>query len=287
MNRLVAYVLGTSYCGSSLLNLLLDSQFRIRGLGEAVHLITRHSKATCTFCAAPVDCCPLHSAVDRARFYSSIFDFYSDCDVLVDSSKSFGNLFHAHPFEQQLEHRVLLLSKTPHEFAHSYIGHHRTCCVDGAVQVYLDFYTNQIRDLLRRAWFKPWKCLRLTYHQLATNAMNTISRVLEFLGRDAPVRDCEWNSTSHIVGGNWMVAAQVNGRPDAFRAKAWYLQGKYVDKYHQIFHDNQWMDNKEFVRECHSVYRQRRIELDDVLTSLGQLDYRQQLDTLENALKRR
>lgn len=41
MGRTVVYVIGARYSGSSLLNLLLDSQPRVRGLGEAVHKSTQ------------------------------------------------------------------------------------------------------------------------------------------------------------------------------------------------------------------------------------------------------
>lgn len=284
MRRTVALIIGTSYCGSSLLNLLLDAQPGIRGLGEAVHLLGDNGTAHCGLCAKPVPECPVRAVVDPDRFYGSLFDYYRDCEVLIDSSKSVQASVGVHPFEWDLEYRVLLLSKAPHEFAWSYIHHHESESPRTAFQRYLDFYSEQLEFLFDQCWFRPWRCLRLTYRQLALHMEATRRRILHFLGGDGEPADLAWRTDTHIIGGNWMVAAQLRDSPQLFADNLSYLRGKYSGRYHTIFYDDQWRTDKKFIHICLQLYHRRRQDLEPLLGDLRQLDFAQQIVDLSSVL---
>ncbi len=283
--RAIALIVAPAYSGSSLLNLLLDSQERVRGLGEAIHLRLGTVDATCALCGRPVPGCPAYQAVDRDHFYRSLFDFYGDCDVLADSSKSLAAWVGRHRFEGEFEYRVLLLSKAPHEFAHSWIGHHRQETVAAGFQTYLDFYARELSLLAGQRWFKPWHCLRITYYELAVRTQAVLQRLCEFLDIPRP-RMPSWQTDTHIINGNWMVAAQIREERDLFASSGWYLGGKYVGKFQRVFYDDQWQTNKDFIETCLGIYEQRSDELDRLLTDLRQRDSRQQMSVLERFLGR-
>lgn len=284
MGRTVALIIAAPYSGSSLLTLLLDAQPGIRGLGEAVNLITGNDMAHCVVCAKPVRECPLYAIVDRSRFYGSLFDYYGDCEVLIDSSKSVQGCLGIHPFEWDLEYRVLLLSKAPHEFAWSYIHHREGQTAESAFRLYLDFYAEQVRLLFGQCWFRPWLCQRLTYRPLATRTESVLRQLVHFLRGDVEPTETAWHTDTHLLGGNWMVAAQLQGQHRLFSEKSRYLQGKYGGKYHTIFYDNQWQSDKGFVETCLQLYGSWRQELQQTLRNVGQLDCAQQIDDLQRAI---
>ena len=282
----VAYVISTAYSGSSLLNLLLDAHPRIRGLGEAVHFVAQRRKPHCVRCQRPVQECPVSRAVDRDAFYRSLFEYYRDCDVLVDSSKLAGACLGAHRFEPKLDHKVLLLSKAPHEFAFSWIGHHPRDTLTTAFRRYLDFYESEIETLSRQPWFRPWSSLPVTYRNVATTPDRTVEQICEFLGVERRPVEQWWKTDTHVVGGNWMVAAQANNRRKLFDNLDWYLRGKYQHRYHTVFYDSQWQRDSEFLQGCLRLYKQHEKVLTALLPRLRQPDFRQQVSDLETALLR-
>lgn len=285
VKRTVAYIIGTSYCGSSLLNLLLDSLERTRGLGEAVNLTVKDSRAQCGRCLAPIQECSVRTIVDPQRFYGSLFDHYGDCDVLVDSSKWLSACVDSHRFESDLEHKVILLSKAPHEFVASWVNHHPEDSADKAFRRYMEFYMEHIALLRERDWFRPDRCLRMTYRQVATRTEDALKRAASFLGSPFRQRRCRWQSDTHIVGGNWIVAAQLSGQTDLFTDSTWYLKGKYAGKYRAIFLDDQWRKNRTLTERCRKLYYDHQQAMSELLNDLGQLDFQQQITDLEFALK--
>ncbi|MGE4554460.1 MAG: sulfotransferase [Desulfovibrionaceae bacterium] len=87
----VIAILGLSYCGSTLLNLMLDSHPDIRGVGEIWTLVTPDSGLSTT-CANCGEACPRFTperrrALERTNFYPDIAGFFPT-DVLADSSKT-------------------------------------------------------------------------------------------------------------------------------------------------------------------------------------------------------
>jgi len=120
----------------------------VRGLGEAVHLAERSQSAECLCCRVPATDCELGRIISERAFYGSIFEYYGiQTTVLVDASKSLWSSLLRHRFEPNLRHRCILLSKAPHEFAASWLGHHPEASVDDAFRVYLDFYETELEFL--------------------------------------------------------------------------------------------------------------------------------------------
>jgi hypothetical protein len=154
--RTVAFIIGTSYCGSSLLKLLLDALPGVSGLGEAVHLSHPDGPAHCNLCRRGVRDCAIARRVDANRFYASLFDVYAGCTVLVDSSKSLASCVGAHPVEPQFACKAVLLSKSPHEFAWSWIGHHPWETPAAAFRRYIDYYTDQLEQRALATCLSPW-----------------------------------------------------------------------------------------------------------------------------------
>ena len=275
MRGTVALIIGTPYCGSSLLNLLLDSQPGVRGLGEAVHLLARPPQAPCSRCGEDAGACPLYKAADRCRFYASLFDFYGDSPVLVDSSKEFWWCFHAHAFEPAFRYKPILLSKAPHEFASSWVGHHPGDSLRSAFSRYIDFYAAQLDWLSGQPWCTPGECVTISYRELAARPQRTLKAACDFLDVSYSWNPAWWRSDSHIIGGNRIVSAQVGQEPAGIAAAARYLDGKYNGRFHTIFYDAQWRANADRLSNLRGLYQEFGPRLDALLEVLGQPDCRQ------------
>jgi len=275
MRRTVVLIIGTPYCGSSLLNLLLDSQPGVRGLGEAVNLLAGLPDAPCSRCGEGVSACPLYKAADRSRFYGSLFDFYADSSVLIDSSKEFWWYFHAHAFEPVFNYKPILLSKAPHEFADSWLGHHPGDSLRGTFLRYIDFYNVQLDWLSRQSWFTPGDCQSISYRELAARPQRMLKGVCDFLGVSYSWNPAWWRSESHIIAGNRVVSAQVSREPAGVASDPAYLNGKYRGRFHTIFYDAAWRIDADRAGACRDLYREFRPRLEALLSALGQPDCRQ------------
>jgi hypothetical protein len=267
------WIFGTAYSGSSLLNLLLDGQPGVRGLGEAVNLVDDKSAIWCSRCKAPVRECPLKHVVQRGGFYESIFHFYDDCTVLVDSSKWWRLFDEAHGREPTLRHKAVILSKSPHEFAYSWIGHRGTGSVPDSFEAWLRTYRSTLKAIASPTDLPdlaPADATVVTYRALADEPAATIRRLCEFLSVPfSSERHARWReSDSHIIGGNAAVDAQV--RDDrGFLDNPQYLHGKYVGMSGRIFRDRQWQQDAAFLSDCLEEYANRAEELDGILEQLG------------------
>jgi hypothetical protein len=275
MRRTIALIIGTPYCGSSLMNLLLDSQQGVRGLGEAVNTLPGQPRAPCSRCGEDALGCPLYKAADRSHFYGSLFDFYSDSWLLVDSSKEFSWCFGAHRFEPEFAYKPIVLSKSPHEFAYSWLGHHPGGSLRDAYTWYADFYSIQLEWLSRQPWFVPGRYKAVTYKELAARPRRTLEDVCDFLNVSFAWDANWWQSDSHIVGGNRIVSAQTGEAPTGVACDSAYLNGKYQGRFHTIFYDAQWRTDAAWLRAARTLYHDFAPRLENLLTALGQPDCRQ------------
>ena len=275
MRRTIALIIGTPFCGSSLLNLLLDSQRPVRGLGEAANLLAGQPQAPCSRCGEDVSACPFYKVVDRSRFYGSLFDFYGDASALVDSSKEFSWCFYAHRFDPAFAYKPIFLSKAPHEFAHSWLGHHPCDSVKAAFLRYINLYEEQLGWVSRQPWFTPGDCTAITYRDLATRPQRTLMAVCDYLGVPYAWNPAWWRSDSHIIGGNRIMTAQVGEAPAGIACDSTYLNAKYRDRFHTIFYDAQWRADAAQLREFRTLYREFAPRLESLLQVLGQPDCRQ------------
>ncbi len=285
MRKRVVYILGTSFSGSSLLNCLLDSQPGIRGLGEAVHFLKDETTAWCAACRSSVADCTTSHLIDRERFYECLFDRYPDADLLVNSSKTWKLCFwQSPPPPRSIGVKIIVLSKTPHEFAHSYATHYE-CDYEKAFKIWIEFYSDIYARLAEACLFgqrvvdrqQPWPVvssedvLVLTYRQIAGQVTSTMRRTCEFLGRRF-VHDglaSVWDSDTCTIGGNMAIFAQRVRDENFFGHNTDYLDGKYAGREQQIFVDRAWRQSRNLIETCERLYRAQRPSVRKLIQWLG------------------
>jgi hypothetical protein len=270
----VLYILGTSFSGSSLLNSLFDAQPSTRGLGEAIHLLRKPTNAWCSHCQCPVEACRLQHAIDPEHFYESVANFYPESRVFVNSSKQWKFCFEQMPPPpENFRVRLIVLSKSLEEFAHSY-SRHNDCPLERAFNVWVRYYQHLLRNLddqLQRLAITPSSsgtlfgnltqedvCF-LTYRELATetdSTLRTICNRFELPFSDA-YRAKMWNSNTCTIGGNNAIYAQRSANATFFESGSAYLDGKYSGKQGTIFCDNQWVSDQGLL-EAADLFRSER-----------------------------
>lgn len=259
MARTIVHLLGTSWCGSSLLNALVDGQPSARGLGEACHWLERRTDAWCTVCQKPATDCPVRELRHSPNFWTALFGLYPDTTVLFHTSKSPTLCFERLPKAPEgVRELRLLLFKYPHEYAQSYLGHpmpKHARTVEAAVEYWLRFH-EWVQQYMN---FYQWDFDCLSYRELATDPAGTLSRLCQNwsipFDRDATVHP--WGRSklppTHTIGGNNAIFAQRTCNSEFFADRA-YLDGKYVGKMGSIFLDESWRTNDDLVSCCRSVY---------------------------------
>ncbi len=271
MAKTVISFIGTSYSGSSILSLLLDAHSRIRALGEVIHLSHEINVALCCKCNRPAEECLLSQHMNKELFYTSIFDFYNDCDFLVDSSKSVQWTYLSHPQEPSIQHQFLILSKSPREFAYSWIHHHPEDTVGSAFSRYFRFYRQQfeILDKVRRN--AQVELTTLKYAEMMSDPQKNINQLLRKIGVESfDLNSSEWwTSDSHIIGGNWLVAAQASEWEATLGSAPKYYRDKYQSRLHKIFYDDSWESCDEFQSECDRIEKTLEDRDYKVLSRLG------------------
>jgi len=277
----VVWIVGMAYSGSSLLNILLDTQPTIRAIGEGAQ-VYRPGMAggPCARCRDTCDQCTLYSRYNGGPFYQFNFNRYgSGCNVLVDSSKS-SRTFLDKPFEESFRYFVVLLSKTPHEAAYSLLQHGKwdywhpdtintdvSKCFESYRNVYLSHFGNL-------AQLGMTEFLRVRFRDIAADRIAAVKRICDFVEEpfsEERLRADWWTTDTHVLGGNPAILAQVSGddslaypcEPDE------YLNGKYIHRTSTIFLDDAWRQDRAFVQECRREYKRRRREFDKLLHKLN------------------
>ena len=287
--RQVVYGLAAAWSGSSLLNALLATQPGVVALGEVGHV--RHLEQTdawCSRCQRPVQRCRLARVADPRRFFASIFDEYPGAQVLVDFSKHWSAALRGYVPEPQHRVKVLLLSKTPHEFAHSSLGHRPERGVGEAFRDWFELYEFLLRRLDQFCAYthhrsgrcagpsvRPQDVLGVTYRQVVTEPAGTVMRICRFFDTPFDGRAlADWTRPRNcMIGGNQAVYAQMAGNRAFFAGSSPYLQGKYAGRYGQIFVDDRWRGEAAFVRQCRAVYQACRQRTERLLPLLGQVGW--------------
>jgi hypothetical protein len=281
----VAYIAGTAYCGSSLLNILLDTQApAIRGLGERSQT-DGEMGGPCVVCNSAVKQCRLYSQWDGNNFYQFNFDHYGS-STLVDSSKRTNMLLQAMAREPHFDYYVLHMSKSPHAAAYSIMKHWEHDSWDRPL-------TESKRDILEA--FTVWietnqlyidelelygdgvKAIKsIQYDALVGNPAGVVEEICQWLGEPFDLARLEnWQApTTHILGGNPAILMQVLGEkvlPDD------YLGGKYAEKQGKIFADEAWKRDTTFVSGAIEAYQRLSRKLNPVLAALGYGNAKQML----------
>ena len=277
----IVYIFGTAYCGSSLLNLLLDGHGGARGLGECwgVRGTPRVVPKLCLRCGSYWPECEFYDAWDRTK--QSFYDYSAEkygCDVLVDSSKTVDHL------EPGVTYVPVVLSKLPHEIIHSRIRHIERKRAGGQrlTPEMEQFVAADALDQLR--WYADWHkqlldsvrgdILFVPYREMAARPADCVRRVCDALDlRFSPQRIERWFDTdTHVFGGNYAVAKQTTGAgAERLRDDREWLGGKYDDKDQRIFVDEEWRRDAEFVERMARAYDRRRARwwLGRLLARLG------------------
>jgi hypothetical protein len=285
MSRTIVYILGTSFSGSSLLNSLLDAQPATRGLGEAVHFLDKPTSAWCSHCRCHVDQCQLQAMVSPARFYENVFGYYPDARVVVNSSKHWGLCFRHMPLPpKEYQIRLVILSKSLEEFAHSYVMHN-TCSLDESFTMWVEFYDRLFfhldcvlartpradTHLALAGRLRPEHIGFVTYRELATCTAATVERLCGQwdLPFDANFGLQLWRGDTCTIGGNNAVYAQQTGNEAFFQDRPDYLGGKYIGRHRQIFYDDAWRRNAP-LRSAAEAYRRDSGDVMRLESRLGQ-----------------
>lgn len=284
MTRTVLQILSLPYSGSTLLSLLFDAQPGVRALGEAMHLALRSPQVACVRCNGPCTTCPLTEVVQQGPFYSSIFDYYDDqTSILVDASKSLSNSLAFHDPEPGLNHQAVILSKSPHEFAFSWRGHHADQSVHDAFQIYWRFYESELWAVTHSK--VPLDHVHhVTYRDLVTQTDASLKTILAslFVHQQRLSELCWWETTSHLIGGNWLVTAQVSGFAEAIAKADARDRHRYQSHARQLFYDDAWRNDKTFVRECVEEYRRIDARQRQLLSLIDQPSIGEQIADLED-----
>ena len=221
----VICVLGESYSGSTLLNMILDTHPGITGVGELIHIFMSPKTISCSFCG---DSCRYFSKQNIANIiksdpYNAIANIFGT-SVIVDTSKEIVN------FQKMLEHQDLskvnllpvMLVKHPMRHLASFVMHMVNKASSDPVKVNEIFENPQAKLALTKqvlsqriiAWYRgvmPFiertfnnnKLLVLKYESLVERTMATLKPILDLTGLEAE-KDME-NFTSaehHHIAGN-------------------------------------------------------------------------------------
>jgi hypothetical protein len=309
MKKTSCYVIAAAYSGTTLFNSLMDTQPRVRGIGEAVRHIHRGPRSQhpwCASCNKPVDDCNKKPQIQGNNIHRAFFEHYPDTDVLVDISKSWVNCFRWQHTDEEI--KVISMCKWPHAFAWSQLNHFRRRgedrttdeCFEAWVKAYdsaLKMYDIHSSWSIRRrlALGKPHcypillpdNIYSITYHDLVNNTAETVAGVCEFLGvefDEAALADWWQRTDTCTVGGNQAVYAQKNN-PTFFQegnSEAGYLNGKYLGKHGKIFFDKSWLKDEQFLSEAHEAYANHRKKIRQLAGLFGLDHYRTCLHALRN-----
>lgn len=306
------YVLSAAFSGSTLLNALLDTQPRVRGIGEAIHLLYRGelggASPWCNTCRQFADQCEQRPRPVGSNLHAAYFERYPDTDVLVDISKSWDLCFRRQSTQARI--KIITLAKWPHAFAWSQYRHfqrlqrERTVreCFDAwalaykSTQLMLDAHSGftgrrrhalQLRDTYPQ--LQADDILTVAYHELVTDVVGTVRRICEFLNTpfdEAALADWHQQSDTCSIGGNRAVNAQRTN-PDFFadqpqNPELTYLGGKYIGRHRQIFLDTSWLSDKDFIREAHQCYDMMLPDLRESILLFGLGSYQKCVQALRH-----
>ena len=213
----VIYVLGLSYCGSSLCNLLLNTHPEVVGLGEVHRLYNERDYRFCGKCG-PEPC------TRYADWEDDFYDHVAEIDQtkwLVDSSK---NIYH---MTQYCTYYPVLLSKNVYQFVASFKAHYPDYKIEDMVYI----YGRQYAKYIEKYPLVP----RITYKQLATDPQGTVDEIYEYVGLDTFPIDGWFKPQNHVFGGN---AAVIQQTQPVFEPVA----DKYIGHEHEIFYDDSIVD---------------------------------------------
>lgn len=249
------FILGTPYCGSTLLGNALNAHPSMRMIGEVNRLpfyeqfewIPEQYTKTCAVCGThetydcPVWGDELFSKLD-GHGPAMLYDLLrgDTQDVLVDGSKNVRWL------RTVLDDRggdtrgikVVHCVRNPVSFANSYRTHHVEPLTTGCEE-----WRNTFYDLFRTCSNYGVPVLTIQYEQFAFNPEESLTRVCEFVGLEydeAMLR--YWHAPIHALGGNYSAYLKFSDFRSSQVRSEWQLGIQpYQDKPFGGWSDERWL----------------------------------------------
>lgn len=196
----VVFVLGSSYCGSTLLSMLFNHVPELGSPGEA-HWLMDDPLIPCSVHGAD---CRLTGGLEREGLHAgNLYDRVSDlleAQHLVVTDKWSGHatrLMDHVPKERRL---AILLYKKPEAGVWSLRRHNARGTVEEAVELYCVTYEHLLQ-FAYGGFFQS--CLTISYDRLVSNSCETVSDICARYGIGVPaftpdLRPVDW----HNIGGN-------------------------------------------------------------------------------------
>jgi len=260
----ICQIIGVGYSGSSILNLVLDSLEGVRGLGEANRIYHNNIICPCCLCMTSYDetkKCTFYDDISLDLFYSGCFSKYSDANVLIDSSKIGSNYPRK---ERWFKYKSVYMLKWPHEFiaGSGFKPTHWNSCANTSLQERFDLWMRTNESELD--FSKP--SLVVPYRSFASQPDLVLKSICDYLNIPfSKQRQDWWNTTTHILGGNWSARAQMN---DFFKTAYLDQVEKYKSHFHEIFLDDAWRQDRDLCQESIELYKTNQKRCDAILSAL-------------------
>lgn len=292
------YVLGTSYCGSSVVNALLGAHPQIAAMGELLHLANGSETQPCSRCRTSVSHCRTYKHIRQhapAELYQELWQLWGKPVVIVNTSKWWDACFRLMPLPPpDWRIRVMVLSRPMHEFAFSFMQHGDGTFLCGC-ETWMTFYEfilqqlDRVEDALTRVFervISPDDVIMVPYARAVTTGMLSLyTRSKGKLGlglRDVDLlKSPWWEPRCCSFGGNAAMHAQ-------YTDDAKYFEGseKYHDKQRTLFVDAAWEQQPWIIEQCiDNIYPLFRWRLTRLLRVLGHPCYEHTLRMFQERAK--
>lgn len=274
---MIVEILSAAYSGSTLLDAMLDSQEGIHGMGECAQCweekVTNPAtgrpglRGPCHLCGCVAEKCHFwrdYFKQVKSSKSSSAWAWERLGGVIVDASKAPHRLSTGY-----VPSVKILITKAPHEWAHSVLSHHPERTLESAWEDWERLHVGFLKYIDSSS--AP---LLLTYRELATAPAATLQAVCLWLNAPCdpgPVEDGRmWNRKSHALGGNPAVIDQLSQTEKQTGGRAEWLGGKYAgDRWRAIRYDDAWRADDSFRGQCATLYRAASLPMRAQLVRLG------------------
>ena len=226
MRKKVIFVGGTSYSGSTMLDMILSNDTKGYSLGEvyAIFRPRREHHFTEIQKLRSDERWNLILKGGEKNMYSNLFKLYKELDFFVDSSKEplwFDRQFKI-LLRNNIEYKNVLIYKTPQELAHSFSKRNKLNELESTIEAYYKTYLYYVKD------FKS-----ISYKQLVKDrkALELLCGYLEI--PYFPAKENFWEKEHHTFFGN--IRARVhtdNLRPENTKENT----GLTKEGFHQLYY---------------------------------------------------
>jgi len=193
-------ILGTEFCGSTLLQFILGSSYEVFSTGEVNSFQHYKEKAKCNFCKYDCDFWNenfRNQCINNPnKRYDLIRDRVKQLDlgsILLHSDKDVGLYIRYIKDRNQID-KFIVLFKKPEAFYFSYSGHFKNNDIEELMNAYMRCYSvSSIMD----------KCIFVNYEDLALNPEKVVPFICKKLCINYDIKMLNyWENKFHALGGN-------------------------------------------------------------------------------------